>query len=311
MLGFDPLFDETDADLIDVFRVLEAADPDGSRVAMILRSTFDQLYDGQHTGRFDWDSLYKTEKTHFGTVLEINLRRGLGDVIRDGKVMDFEIGGHEIDCKYSQRMGGWMIPPEARGHLLLVAHANDRASEWALGVVRATNENLRTSTNRDGKTSLSRRGVEAVRWLYRPGALAPNVLLQADGDDVDQIFASGSGQQRVNELFRRIQRRRIGRNTIATVAQQDDYMKRVRANGGARTALRSEGFLILGGDYHVQQELARQLGLEVPQPGEVVSVRVRRATDSDLNTVELDGSWWRVADDHEPTTEPAPQVPSR
>jgi hypothetical protein len=38
-------------------------DPCGTRTARVLRETFDQLYDGQRTGRYRWDQLYKTEKT--------------------------------------------------------------------------------------------------------------------------------------------------------------------------------------------------------------------------------------------------------
>ena len=37
------------------------------------------------------------------------------------------------------------------------------------------------------------------------------------------------------------QRRLISRTVVATVAQQEDYMKRVRGNGGSRTSLRPGG----------------------------------------------------------------------
>ena len=48
---------------------LMSQDPDGLRVARVLRRTYDMLLDGQHTGRYRWDQLYKTEKTHFGTLV--------------------------------------------------------------------------------------------------------------------------------------------------------------------------------------------------------------------------------------------------
>ncbi len=47
------------------------------------------LLDGQHTGRYRWDQLHKTEKTHFGTLVEINLQRAFG--FDDGMTMDFAI----------------------------------------------------------------------------------------------------------------------------------------------------------------------------------------------------------------------------
>lgn len=69
------------------------------------------LLDGQHTGRFRWDQLYKTEKAHAGTLIEINLQREFG--FGDGLEMDYRIAGIDVDCKFSQTRGAWMIPPEA------------------------------------------------------------------------------------------------------------------------------------------------------------------------------------------------------
>ncbi|WP_220093640.1 NaeI family type II restriction endonuclease [Flexivirga caeni] len=285
------------------------ADPTNDRAAAVVRETFDQLYDGQHTGRYRWDQLYKTEKTHFGTLLEINLRREFRDVIDDGVLLDYRIVGFDIDCKYSQKDGGWMIPPEAFGELLLVGTADDAAGTWSLGMVRASEDHLRSSRNRDNKTQLNPAGRQAIRWLARDAALPPNVLLALPRDTIDRIFAPRSGQARLNELLRLATNRRIGRNTIATVAQQDDYMKRVRSNGGSRSALAVEGYVIPGGDYEVHRELARSLGAAVPAPGEVVSLRIVPADPGDSNVVELDGKYWRLARDDEPITVPAPLLP--
>ena len=287
---------DDDAARDDVVAVLLAADPDGNRTARVLRSTFDQLYDGQHTGRFRVDQLHKTEKTHFGTLFEINFRREFDDIIKDGKKLDFLIAGHEIDAKYSFRMGSWMLPPESFGELLLVCTASDEKSEWALGVVRATEDRRRPGANRDAKSGLNRLGLSQVTWLKWAERLPPNVLLDTPPDDLKQIFRPGlSGQRRLLELFRRVEGKRIGRNTIATVAQQDDFMKRVRYNGGARSALQSEGFIIPGGDYSSHREVATHLGGPVPEAGEVVSFRLSPADDDEPNVTYLDGAWWRRA----------------
>ncbi|GAA3933866.1 NaeI family type II restriction endonuclease [Microbacterium soli] len=291
----DPLEGETDHELIGVFEALRFADPDGSRIGRLMRRTLDQLYDGQRTGRYSWAQLHKTERTHFGTLFEINLRREFDDVIDEGEKLDYKITGIDVDCKFSQRMNGWMIPPEAIGHLLVVGYVNDATSEFAFGVVRASPEHCRTAANRDAKVQLNPVGRDAVRWLERPGDLPPNVLLQCDEETLAAIFAPRSGQKRVNELLRRVTGERIGRNTIATVAQQDDFMKRVRANGGARTALRGEGYIILGGDYDKHRNVAAQLGVEVPQAGEVMSIRLAQASMDDPFVAELDGQRWRVA----------------
>lgn len=88
---------------------------------------------------------------------------------------------------------------------------------------------------------------------------------------------------------------------MATVAQQDDYMKRVRANGGARSILAAEGILILSGDYKNQQQIAKELDTEVPQRGELVSVKV--APSSDTSGVLIQGARWiRVPMETEITT---------
>lgn len=311
-LSFDNHVRDVDPARDDVVEALLASDPDGKRAASVFRATFDQLYDGQHTGRYRWEQLFKTEKTHYGTLLEINLRREFDDVIDDGVDLhlDYRIRGHDTDCKYSQKMGGWMLPPECFGHLLLVATADDAAGTWSLGVVRASDENRRTSENRDGKTQLNPRGRGQISWLHLGAALPPNVLLGLDAETIAEVLAPKSGQGRVNELLRRVTSQRIGRNTIATLGQQDDYMARIRDNGhGARTKLRAEGYLIPGGDYEVHRHVALSVGVTVPQPGEVVSFRVVPAVPDETWTVELDGRHWRLAKPDEPSTEPAPKLP--
>lgn len=301
---------DPDAERDEVAAALSSADPGGKRAARVFRETFDQLYDGQHTGRFRWDQLYKTEKTHYGTLFEINLRREFDDVIDDGVLLDYRIRDHEIDCKYSQKMGGWMLPPECFEHLLLVATADDARGTWSLGVVRASAANRRSSANRDGKTGLNPRGRGQIVWISESQLLPPNVLLGLDPGTVAAILACKRGQPRVTELLRRVTNKRIGRNAIATLAQQQDYMARVRDNGsGARTVLRAEGYLIPGGDYSLHQDVARALGVPVPQPGEVVSTRVVPASNVGPDVLELDGCIWRAALPGEPVRHPAPRLP--
>lgn len=89
----------------------QSVDPDGKRLAKVFRDSFDQIYDGQHTGRYSIEQLSKTESAHLGSIVEINIRREFDDIINDGEVMDFEIKDYEVDCKYSKSRFGWMIPP--------------------------------------------------------------------------------------------------------------------------------------------------------------------------------------------------------
>ena len=270
------------------------------RVARVLRDTYDQIYYGQKTGRFRVSQLFKTEKTHFGSLVEINLRREFEQEIQDGNKMDYQIAGVEVDCKFSQKLGGWMIPLEAHGEVCLLVWAEDSATpKWSMGLVRASASHLNSGGNQDKKVTLNKVGMQAVEWLFKNAEMPPNVLLQLTDHEVAQIFQNkNSGQQRINELFRVAQKRRIGRAIIATVAQQEDYMKRVRGNGGARSLLQPEGIIILG-DYRSHKTLARKLGLPEPLDGEFVSVRIcpaGRRDPRDTPKVSLGGlELWRVA----------------
>jgi len=75
-----------DRELTAVAAELTALDPDGSRMAAAIRGALDMLLDGQHTGRYRWDQLHKTEKTHAGTLVEIGLARALH--LADGTALD-------------------------------------------------------------------------------------------------------------------------------------------------------------------------------------------------------------------------------
>ncbi|WP_420620260.1 NaeI family type II restriction endonuclease [Candidatus Poriferisocius sp.] len=275
------------------------------RVAIVLRDTLDQLYDGQRTGRYKWDQLHKTEKTHCGTLVEINMQREFK--FADGDKLDYKIADIEVDCKYSQRLGGWMIPVEARGEVCMVIWADDGKSVWTMGLVRALKEMLTKGGNRDRKASLSQAGMSTVRWLFQESELPPNVLLQIPESDVDHIMEPRSGAERVRRLFRTVQGQRIGRGVVATVAQQADYMKRIRGNGGARSQLREEGIIILG-QSEAHREIARGLGLPVPGKGESVSARVFPAKPRSPGSVSIGSTWWRVASSQEPVSL-APALP--
>lgn len=285
-------------------RMLDAVGP---RMGQAVRRTFDMLLDGQHTGRYRWEQLHKTEKTHCGTLIEINLQREFG--FADGEVLDYSIAGHEVDCKYSQKLAEWMIPPEAVGHLVLGLWASDKKGQWSAGLVRASEENLNPGRNRDVKRTLSRTGRAAIHWLFENEPLKKNILLDLPTHVTDIIFRSTSGQTRINELFRHVQGLPISRNTVATVAMQEDYMKRVRSNGGARTVLRSEGIVIFG-QYQNHVDAAIALVLPAYGRGDSMSVRLarKRPHHAGLPSITLDGERWVVAERDDPP-EMAPLLP--
>ena len=166
---FGPQISGADGELRAVAEELLERDPDGAKIARVLRRTYDMLLDGQHTGRYRWDQLSKTEKTHFGTLAEINLQRAFG--FADGKAMDFAIRGVDVDCKFSQNPGDWMIPPEAAGQHHSRPVGQRRRGLWSAGLIRATDEVLTSRRgNRDLKRCLSPLGKAAVTWLFQDNA---------------------------------------------------------------------------------------------------------------------------------------------
>lgn len=299
-----------DAEIERVKAALTDLDPLGTRFGQVIRETYDQIYNGQLTGRYRYDQLMKTEKTHFGTLVEINLQRefkftdGREYASEDGRPvdLDYQIAGIDVDCKWSMKFGGWMIPPEAQHHICMILWGDDAKSKWSLGLVRADPEILNLGANRDSKAQIKAEHRDRIHWIWENADLPPNVLLQLDEAMVKQIMVHSFGTKRVNDLFRLAQQRRISRAAVATVARQLDPMKRVRYDGGARSVLQPEGIIILSGDYH--SEIARALGLPVPLRKEFISARVVPAEgDYEGPTAELQGERWRLAEDIDPVVD--------
>ncbi|NLS10808.1 hypothetical protein HGQ17_12560 [Nesterenkonia sp. MY13] len=119
----------------------------------VLRQTYDEAYKGEIYGRYKWEDLMKTEKTHFGSMFEINAQREFE--FESGEATDFTIAGHEVDAKWSQSDGGWMLPPEVFDKIALVATGSDAEAEWSLGLVRVSQKNRRVKANRDRKSQLT------------------------------------------------------------------------------------------------------------------------------------------------------------
>jgi hypothetical protein len=257
-------------------------------------------------------TLRKTEKTHMGTLVEINLHREFE--FADGFAMDYQIAGVDVDCKFSQQLRGWEIPPEAEGHLCLLVWASEDDNRWEAGIVRITDVEL-GSPNRDAKRKLTAEGESRVRWLWPRAALPENLLRHLDEPARKRILgATGrggrtSGQARINMLFRVVQRRLIRRATVLTVARQDDGPKRAR-DARLPKHLGSEGILVLG---HQQDdpEVARGLELAVPVKGQWISVRVSPAENTWAGpAAEIDGRPWRIAEPSDPVVN-APKLRPR
>lgn len=272
------------------------------RFAAAIRQSFDEVFDGQRTGRYRIEQLGKVEKTYIGTKVEIVVQDEFG--LQRGRRLDYLVDEQEVDSKWSMKSGGWMIPTEAVGELCLCLTANDNRSEFQVGIVRAGDALLKAGLNKDKKRRLNDDGLSAMTWLVSRGDLAENLLLHLDDGTRDSILNPAfSGQRRVNELFRLVQQRIVRREVVLTVARQDDGPKRVR---DARKALRAEGVIVLG---HQQSHprIAADLGLAIPPKGSWLSCRVVRDRGEGDRTAAIAGASWRLAQPGD-KPEPGPAV---
>lgn len=306
-------------------------EPDSrERFRWALRDSLDEVLDGQRTGRWCYQHLTKTEKTYLGTAVEVNLTKEFE--IENGSHLDWSLAGADIDCKFSKDLGGWEIPMEMylcedhgdrqgkANHPALLTWMNDDTSQWAAGVVTVTDERLRWKVekfdgprvrayNRDNKRKLADIAKADVYWLWGgiQSDLPRNLLLHLHAEVRSRILTGTSGQKRVDHLFRETQDRIIGRQTVLTVAQQDDAPKRAR---DARIHLRQDGILVLG-HQESHPEVARRLQLPVPVKGEWIATRVVPIDETERRpSFSLGEQRWARALPSDPVSA-APELPRK
>lgn len=209
----------------------------------IFRQAADELIDAPRTRRLRVADLDPNEKAIFGIKVEAALRYLL-DFPR-GK-LDFQIGDDPVDVKFSIKTS-WMIPPEAIGHVCILISATEEKGCFSFGVAEAVIENLNPGRNRDGKTSFSAAGKKTIQWILKDEPYPKNVWETVPPEAAQSIFEPKSGTQRIVKLFEILPNKPIHRSTIHAVARQHDYMKRIRANQGARDHLHPRGIVVLNG----------------------------------------------------------------
>jgi hypothetical protein len=273
-----------------------------SRFSSVFRQALDEVLDGQRTGRYDVDTLEKTEKTYLGTKVEIVCRAAFNLPLGDD--MDYRVGDQEVDAKFSLE-AKWMIPREAMGHLCLLMAANDRLSTFKVGLVRISEDVLTRGGNQDGKRSISLSGRSSIRWLCREGKLKSNLLLGLDPATREVLERVPVGQNRVDQLFRHVHGRIVDRNAVVTVAKQLDAPKRVR---DSRRRLAPEGVVILG-HQRDSPRVAKALGLPTPDKGTWIATRLVPAPrpEDSRPRVWIDGVAYAVARPDEERC-PAPAI---
>lgn len=261
-----PLLSAVAADIVQRAGGTEAL---AASFSTILRQCVDDVIMTPKTGRRSYDELEKTEKTYIGTRVEIELRSMLN--LKRGK-LDTVILGHDVDIKNT--MGSnWMIPTEAVGNPCILVAADEVRAVSYLGLTVARPEYLTVGQNKDSKKSISAVGFANILWLLNEHPYPPNFWRTVPTDVIERIFDGKSGNRRVMALFREVQRVPITRDVIEAVAQQQDFMRRIRSDNskGTRDHLASEGVLLLSG--HYDAPLIKALGLPRCTGSEFVSYR--------------------------------------
>jgi|SRR6185437_6622515 len=235
-------------------------------VPQIIRQAIDEVIDAPRTNRFTLAETEKTEKTYLGTKIEILLRAYLN--LSKGHILDLSVAGVETDIKNT--MGrNWTIPMEAFGHPCLLIKENEKTALCSVGIVIAHDFYLNASSNRDQKRSLSVSGMQNAWWILKDHPYPPNFWERLTTSERDNIMGAGGGKSRVAALFKAVQKQPISRLIVQAVAQQHDYMKRVRRNGGARDLLAPIGIAILWGQ--ADRALIEALNLGHVAPEEFIS----------------------------------------
>jgi hypothetical protein len=246
--------------------------------AAMLRVCVDDVIMTPKTGRRSYEELEKTEKTYIGTRVEIELRALLD--LPNGR-LDCVIRGHDVDIKNT--MGGnWMIPTEAVDAPCILVAADEARALCYLGLIVAKRDYLTQGQNKDAKRTISAGGFTHILWLLRDHPYPPNFWRTVPEDTVSRIFRGRAGNHRMAALFREIQCRPIARDVVQAVAQQHDFMRRIRSDGGkgTRDHLAHEGLLLLSG--HYDAPLIAALGLPECAHSEFISYRPQTQAQIDL-----------------------------
>jgi hypothetical protein len=241
------------------------------KFAAMLRTCIDDVIMTPKTGRRAYEELEKTEKTYIGTRVEIELRAMLR--LPKGR-LDTEILGRDVDIKNT--MGSnWMIPTEAVDQPCILVAADEPRALCYLGLVVARPTYLTKGQNKDAKKTLSAEGFGHILWLLCDHPYPANFWRGIATEIVTRIFTGETGNHRMAVLFREVQEQPITRDVVEAVAQQQDFMRRIRSDKGrgTRDLLAREGILLLSG--HYDAPLIAALGLPHCDGSAFISYKAR------------------------------------
>jgi len=198
---------------------------------------------------------------------------------------DLKIGGMDVDIKNTVAEN-WSIPQETyrSSEPCLLMAVDEEAHTCFLGLIIARPEYLHGGKgNRDTKKGVSKAGFGNILWVVNGAPFPPSRFSGLNMDRFRELRKSLLGNERVAQFCRENLRRIVHRDVMeALLFDQYDYMKRLRANGGAPDILRREGIAILIGTYLTDRRLAAKLEFPHLKADEVVAVAPRSAKERAL-----------------------------
>lgn len=234
----------------------------------LVREAIDFVLDPVRTARTRLTDLDNVEKTFIGLKIE-HVVRDMLDVPKG--LRDLVIDGIDVDVKNTTQ-DTWMIPQETyRTEEAVLVVASEEASHrcW-LGLMIARDAYL-NAPNNDKKRSVSSKAFENILWLVEGADYPKNRWTNIDMARFREIRKIRGGTKRAVVFFSENFRVPIHRIVIQSLLLQHDYMKRIRANGGARDILRKRGVALLSRLY--DRELIDQLHLVGVDKEHVISIK--------------------------------------
>lgn len=235
---------------------------------ILVQDAIDFVIDPVRTGRTRLVELDNVEKTFVGLKVE-HFFRDFIDVPKG--IRDLNIDGLDVDIKNTVGTA-WTIPPETYRNsepvlLFLIA---DALGYCSVGLFVARPEYLRPGANRDAKRSTSAASRQHIFWLVEKEKLPDSRWAGIDMERFRELREMAGGSRRAAAFFRESLDRPVHRSIVQSLLHdQHDYMKRLRANGGARDILESDRIALLSGTF--DQAAIVRLGLPDTEADEFIA----------------------------------------
>lgn len=236
----------------------------------LVQEAIDFVLDPIRTARTRIVELDNVEKTFVGLKIEHYFRDFI-DVPKG--LRDLTIDDDDVDVKNTVSTT-WMIPPETYGDggpCLLIRVADSSRRCW-LGLMLARLEYL-NAPNRDGKRGVSAYGKRQIMWIVEGIQFPASYWAGIDMNRFRELRRIKGGAKRAALFFEEYLGRPIHRRIVQSLLfDQEDYMKRLRGNGGARDLLAPMGIRLLSGQY--DSVTARELRIPPLSRKEFLAVRI-------------------------------------